>query len=325
MSAFAGKELSFLGTRVMYNKTLRHLVNVTNIVDQVEKKNKNLGDLLNQMLEEKAIAREQIAPILSVMFVSRMNLPCRSMNLRETFRGFDAMVGFFQKANALDLVVTYHHPNLGVQLINPSVPTHWEFIHELKRDELIVVYARSLKGDRNVAEKGLDAFFAILGGKTPQEDAAFSMPVAPAPRPVVAPAPQAAAPAAQPAAGAPAAPAPVKKAAPAGKRNVSPRYSVQVTNELFHNGNVEAWKNIIEAYEAKTALKVIVYHEGELIQDLNSLFKWGKVKHGGVISFQVAGENLKFVSRLQKYLHEGASPRFEAFLKKDINRIINIF
>ncbi|MFN3247226.1 MAG: hypothetical protein ACK42K_11055, partial [Leptonema sp. (in: bacteria)] len=79
-------------------------------------------------------------------------------------------------------------------------------------------------------------------------------------------------------------------------------------------------------YEAKYPdCKVIVYHEGELIQDLNSLFKWGKVKHGGVIMFQVIGENIKGVSRLQKYLHEGASPRFESFLKKDVNKVLNLF
>ena len=89
---------------------------------------------------------------------------------------------------------------------------------------------------------------------------------------------------------------------------------------------MEAWKNIIESYEAKhVGNKVIVYHEGELIQDLNSLFKWGKVKHGGVIMFQVAGAQIKGVSRLQKYLHEGASSRFEAFMKHDINKVLNLF
>ena len=30
---------------------------------------------------------------------------------------------------------------------------------------------------------------------------------------------------------------------------MTPLYGVVVTNELFHNGNVEAWKKIIESYE----------------------------------------------------------------------------
>ena len=28
-------------------------------------------------------------------------------------------------------------------------------------------------------------------------------------------------------------------------------YSILVTNELFHNGNVEAWKKIIQSYTTK--------------------------------------------------------------------------
>ncbi len=323
MSVYVGKELSTLGTRAMYNKTLRHLVSVTSIVEQVES-GKNLADILNGMIEDRILTRDQIPPILSVVLVSRLNVPVKSMNMIESFRDFDRMTSHFSKWNDIEVVVGYHHPNLGIQLINPANAADWEFQVELKKDELIVVYAHSHKKDRNISEKALNAFMALLKGETPQEDPGFIKPVTAAPTPVAAPAPQATA-AAAPQAQATPAPAAAAPKKPAGKRNVSPRYSVQVTNELFHNGNVEAWKNIIESYHAKTGLKVIVYHEGELIQDLNALFKWGKVKHGGVISFQVAGENLKFVSRLQKYLFEGASSRFEAFMKKDINKILNLF
>ena len=41
--------------------------------------------------------------------------------------------------------------------------------------------------------------------------------------------------------------------------------------------------------------------------------------------FQVVGENIRSVSKLQKYLFEGASPRFEQFLKVDVGRILNLF
>lgn len=326
MSAYVGKELSTLGVRSIYNRTLRHMIGVTNYVDAVEK-NQNLADVLNEALDNQTISREQIPPILSVILVSRLNVPVLSFNLDTTYKTFNGIVQNFSKWNAIDMIVAYHHPNLGVQLINPANESHWEYAHELKRDELVVLYARHKKGANRVAEKAIDAFIQILKGKMPEEDSEFILPSsAPVQAPAPTPQPAAAqpAPTPEPAQAAPAAAAP-QPPKPKGKMNVSPRYSVQVTNELFHNGNVEAWKNIIEAFQERTKLRVIVYHEGELIQDLNSLFKWGKVKHGGVISFQVAGENLKFVSRLQKYLYEGASSRFEAFLKKDINRILNIF
>ncbi len=304
------------GKRTTYNKLLRHMIVTTTIVDRFEQ-GENLADILNGMLDAGSLKAEQIPAILNILLVSRAALPYRSMNLPETLSSFALVTGHFSKWNALDLVVAYYHPTLGIQLLNPANEEHWQRVHELKRDELIVVYSRARNGGNDIARKGLDAFFSILFGKAVAEDPAFIMPEAPKAAP--APTPQPAA--------APAAPAaPQAAAAPSRAAQMTPKYSVQVSNELFHNGNVEAWKNIIEAYHAKYPnCRVIVYHEGELIQDLNSLFKWGKVKHGGVIMFQVAGSEIKGVSRLQRYLYEGASPRFEAFLKKDINKVLNLF
>ena len=95
---------------------------------------------------------------------------------------------------------------------------------------------------------------------------------------------------------------------------------------MFHNGNVEAWKKIVESYTTKFPdLQVYIFHKGELILDINSLFKWGKVKHSDSIFFQVGGENIRGVSKLQKYLFEGASPRYEQFLKIDMGKVLNLF
>ncbi|MCE9597885.1 MAG: hypothetical protein K8S54_07945 [Spirochaetia bacterium] len=359
MLAITEKELSSLGTRPVFNRTLRHMVNVTGLVDQVEK-GSNLADVLNKQLDEETLGREQLGPILSLVLVSRLGLPYRSKNLEESVNKFDAILSTFQKWTGVDLVIAYHHPNLGTIPINPANEAHWSLAFELKRDELIVVYASAKSKNQETAQKALDAFFELLAGKTPAEIPDFIGKAVPKPA-AQAPAPQqvSAAPAGAPIqprampamevrqmpgapssaptpasaqAQAPAsAPAPAPAPGPAGKpaggaRNLTPKYSVQVTNELFHNGNVEAWKNIIESYEtAHPGCKVIVYHEGELIQDLNSLFKWGKVKHGGLIMFQVAGNAIKNVSRLQKYLHEGASKRYESFTKHDLNRTLNLF
>lgn len=298
------------GKRIAYNRLLKHMVVTTSIVDRFEKGD-NLADILNGMLDAGLLKAEQVPAILNVVLVSRAALPYRSMNLPETVTSFSSFSDQFSKWNGLDLVVAYYHPTFGIQLANPARAEHWQRMHELKRDELIVVYARAKSGGKDIARKGLDAFFSVLAGRPVDEDPLFVMARAPEPAPLAA-------------ATAPA--APTVPALPSRATQMTPKYSVQVSNELFHNGNVEAWKNIIEAYHAKYPnCRVIVYHEGELIQDLNSLFKWGKVKHGGVIMFQVAGSEIKGVSRLQRYLYEGASPRFEAFLKKDINKILNLF
>ena len=103
-------------------------------------------------------------------------------------------------------------------------------------------------------------------------------------------------------------------------------YSIPVTNELFHNGNVEAWKKIIQSYTTKyPGLEVYVFYEGERIHDINTLFKWGKVKHGSAILIAVAGADIRDVAKLQRYLRQGASQMFEAFLKAPGNAVLNLF
>jgi hypothetical protein len=125
------------------------------------------------------------------------------------------------------------------------------------------------------------------------------------------------------------APPAVTAAAPAiskGPVRMTPMYSVVVSNELFHNGNVEAWKRIVASYNAKyPALQVYIYYEGERILDINSLFKWGKVKHGSAIQFAVSGNDIKDVAKLQRYLVQGASHMFEAFLHGPVNTVLKLF
>jgi hypothetical protein len=111
-----------------------------------------------------------------------------------------------------------------------------------------------------------------------------------------------------------------------GRKKMSPKYGVLVSNEIFHNGNVEAWKKIINSYEAKYPnVKVLVFYDKEQITNLNTLFKWGKVKHGTYIEFALLGIEFADVSKLRKYLEQGASHRFEAFLKGDPTKTLLLF
>ena len=102
--------------------------------------------------------------------------------------------------------------------------------------------------------------------------------------------------------------------------------SVPVSNELFHNGNVEAWKRIIRSYTARYPnSEVMIFYDGERIVDINTLFKWGKVKHGSSIQFAVSAEEIKDLSKLSKYFKQGASPMFEAFLRGSPDTVLNLF
>jgi hypothetical protein len=247
-------------------------------------------------------------------------------------------------------------------VVNPKNRAHWEGVRSLKRNELVTVFAGAFAGTNG--DKKYDSAISLLitlmeGGKAKTPPALTKGTFVfrkPAPVVVAAPAPVrrgrkpsprtakatliAAAEAAAPAAATlpayssasassaalAAAPA-AAPAAPAGaQKRMTPMYSIVVSNELFHNGNVEAWKKIIQSYTTKyPGLEVYVFYEGERIHDINTLFKWGKVKHGSAIMIAIAGDDIRDVAKLQRYLKQGASHMFEAFLKAQVGAILNLF
>ena len=333
-------EFVSLSTRDGFNRSLRHFLAVNDIVPEFESK-ANLADELNAMLDEKAIQSNQIGPIVNALLVGhpKYNYRSRSYNLNRNIEEFDPIVSEVGKWNGVDLVLAYYHPDLGLTLINPKNKQHWETVQALRKNELLTIYCGTLtdKGPEKLLETGIDALITVLEtGKvrTPpsliQGKFKWKAPKPPAPpKPKAAKKPSrkpARAKAAPAAAAAPAAPAAPAVEIPTKKRRMTPMYSIPVSNELFHNGNVEAWKKIIQSYNTKyPGLEVFIFYEGERIHDINTLFKWGKVKHGSTIMIAVAGEEIKDLAKLQRYLRQGASPAFEAFLRFPVNTVLNLF
>jgi hypothetical protein len=336
-----------LSTRDGFNRSLAHFKLVGGMVAEIER-GRNLADVIGDRLAEKAIGAEQVLPVLNALLVDRYRYAVGSHNLVENADSLAGLAAETAGWKAMDLVVAYFHPELGVMAINPKNTTHWEAAGGLKRNELITVYAGTpgASGGESLLRQGIETLIALVEGgrvkapaafrkgryvlkKAPRRAAAEEKPARPAkalkPRAAApsapAPAPAAVSAAAAPAPAAPAAPAPTA----AGKR-MTPMYSIPVTNELFHNGNVEAWKKIIQSYTTRyPGLEVYVFYEGERIHDINTLFKWGKVKHGSSILIAVAGADIRDVAKLQRYLKQGASQMFEAFLKAPVNAVLNLF
>jgi hypothetical protein len=343
-----------LSTREGFNRSLGHFKFIMGVIGEFEGK-RNLADILADRLAAKAIEAHQVLPTVNAILVDKYHYSCRSRNLAESFDGFDGLAAEVARWKGLDLVVVYFHPELGVLAINPKNRAHWDAVQGLKRNELVTVFAgafRDTTADRRF-EDGISLLVTLMEGgkgKAPasflkgtfvQKKAPASAP-APAAKAKKAPAraskaaaagsaaaPAAVVPAAAAApAAAPAAPtaAPAAPAAGTSAKRMTPMYSIPVTNELFHNGNVEAWKKIIQSYTTKyPGLEVYVFYEGERIHDINTLFKWGKVKHGSAILIAVAGTDISDVAKLQRYLRQGASQMFEAFLKAPVNTVLNLF
>jgi hypothetical protein len=343
LMAANSNSLEMLSTRTGFNSAVRYIKKTITLADTLGA-DKNLGDLLFEA-EDEELSGERIGPLLRILLVDKLGYRPVSSNLPSVTPDPPSLAAEFEKWKAVDLVAAYHHPDMGLLAANPKSPEGLANFGALRKRELLVIYAGGAGGER--CEKAALLAAALFEGKKPKIPAElYTGPFAAAVKKCP-PAAQSAPPrkrAAKTGAGKPENAAPPeaalrespRAAAPAGVPSTSaitkgpvrmtPMYSVVVQNELFHNGNVEAWKRIVAGYKAKyPALEVYIYYEGERILDINSLFKWGKVKHGSAIQFAVAGNEIRDVARLRRYLAQGASSRFEAFLRGPVSGVLNLF
>jgi hypothetical protein len=334
-------EVETLGSRENFNKVVNYAKTVIEVVGEIEG-NYNIADVLNDLIEQEKIESNYVSPIVSSLLLDKYGYHAESWNLTHTMTDFSFVSAEIARWKAVDLVIIYFHPELGVKVLNPKKQDSFQAVQNLKKNELVTIFSGSIKGavSDEVKALAIEKCIALLSNekiKGPSQLLKGAIKIKERkiiPRAVIAPkkaeaktkkpvdkkvarsaAAQAAAPAAQ-------APAPAQE----GAKRMTPFYSIPVSNELFHNGNVEAWKKIIESYRTKyPGTDVYIFYEGERIHDINTLFKWGKVKHGSVILIAAAGNNIKDVAKLQKYLRQGASPMFEAFLKFPVNHVLNLF
>ncbi len=326
-------QFEHLSTKNGFNKALEHFRSVSDIIDYVED-GYNLADILNYLIDEKEIQQQQVVPTVYALLHDKYGYRFHSHTMKKSLDDFSYILKEVPKWKSVDIVILYFHPDLGAQAINPKNEDHFGALNVLKENELLTMYcsAGDAKESDKKEQKALQTLIKLFNGskaKSPElllkgnfkaktiepeyieeeeeeeevvEEIAESTTTEKTEKP--------------------------EKIEETGtvKRRMTPFYSIAVTNELFHNGNVEAWKKIIQSYKAKhPGLDVYIYYDGERIHDIHSLFKWGKVKHGSSILVAVAGENIQDVAKLQRYLRQGASPQFEAFLHYPVNTILNLF
>lgn len=329
-------QLNILSRKAGFNSALRHFKVTTEYVARINK-GANLADLVNEHLEDGRIGRHQITPLVNALLVDKFEYHSVSHNLEKTVDDASGIAETVGKWSRLDIVCVFHHPHTGVFVINPKDPESWEAALPLAKDELIVVHVGPASGEDvppSVLRDATSDLVSLLDGRKLKGKKAYvserkaKVEYRPAAKPSSSAEKTAgAAESAGEASQAPTAEQQEKSAqAAAKKRRMTSRIPVLVTNELFHNGNVETWKRIIESYKAKyPGLDVLIWYENERINDINALFKWGKVKHGTPIMISVVGDDPKDVSKLRRYLYEGASPRFEAFLEGGADRTLDLF
>jgi hypothetical protein len=314
-----------LSTRFGFNSTVRHIKKTVRILETLET-GKNLADMLSEP-EYGDFSNVRALPLLRLLLIDKLGYRAFSANPIATAADLPALAEEFAKWKAVDLVIAYHDPGRGLLIANPKRAAPLSALGKVRPRELLVVYAGNASGDvpQELCLRAAQTAVALFGGALPDIAPELYLDCGEGETPVscseVSRAKK------MPS------PLPDKGPVPVGPdepelptERITPLYSVAVTNELFHNSNVEAWKRIVSAYIAKySGLKVHIFYEGEPILDINSLFTWGKVKHGGSIQFAVSGRDIKDVAKLQRYLAQGASREFEPFLQTPANGGIPLF
>jgi len=322
--------LDVLSTRSGFNSALRHIKKTMDIASDATAG--NLGDIIYQ-LDDEELTGSKIGLLLRMLLVDKLGYKTASKNLSSAVSDLGVLAKEFGKWNGVDLVAAYYHPEMGLLVANPKVAEELETFGEIRKRELLVVYA-GLQGketDDN-CQKAANLALNLFEGEKITVPAALTKgkfavkKISKAKKPAEEKDVKTKAVKAKTAAKRGSAPAKAAAKSASGPAKMTPRYAVVVQNELFHNGNVEAWKRIIASYKAKHPnLEVFIYYETERILDINSLFKWGKVKHGSAIEFAVAGNEIQDVAKLQRYLSQGASSQFEAFLRGPVNTVLKLF
>ena len=344
-------EFEAFATRKSFNRNLTHFKGANALIGELEA-GKNFADIVNSFLNQGEMEVQQVLPLVKALLVEKYSYQYFSLNVKTTINSTNGFATEFQSWTALDLLFVYFHPESGVVLVNPKNPEHWKALSELKRNELLMIYlGLGTKGDvsqksfKNILNTAQNRILTLLSNEKLSKLPAtlsngkflFKAPKAPATKTAPKKTQKGVSTVASKArrvqstqvnvinspVSVPVVPSPA-----GGKTVVSPKIPIQVTNELFHNGNVEAWKRIIQSYTTKyPQCRVNIYYDGELIHDINSLFKWGKVKHGTsiLVSLSTTDEKLLDLSKLRKYLLEGASPRFEFFLKGAPGTTLDLF
>ncbi|MCL2214888.1 MAG: hypothetical protein FWC06_06720 [Treponema sp.] len=325
--------LEVLSTRNGFNSAVRHIKKTMEIAGDAG----NLGDIIFE-INDNELTSSRIGLLLRMLLVDKMGYRTASANLNTVVDDISVLANEFGKWNGVDLIAAYYHPELGLLIANPKSAEELSGFGQLRKRELLVVYAgfQGKETDDN-CQKAADLALRIFEGSKVAVPAAltkgkYTAKKVSKPKKEAGPKPVKAKSAVKGKSSAKSAAAPVKKTtvtevkAASTPAKMTPRYAVVVQNELFHNGNVEAWKKIIASYKAKYPdLELFIYYDGERILDINSLFKWGKVKHGTAIEFAVAGNEIKDVAKLQRYLAQGASQMFEAFLHGPVNAVLKLF
>jgi len=111
--------LDILSRKSGFNAALRHFKRVTGFIGPVTA-GANLADLISDAVESGQMERAQMAPTVSALLVDKFDYRYRSANVTRTIEDVSSIVAALAEWSALQIVLTYEHPQAGLFVINPK-------------------------------------------------------------------------------------------------------------------------------------------------------------------------------------------------------------
>ena len=121
-----------LATKQGFNASVTHIQNTLSLLDVCNVK-KNIADEIGILLENKELTNEEIPAFLSVILLDMWGYKVLSKNLREINGLSTDIIAETAKWKGVDIVVGYHHPDLGFLAINPKNPANTSLLGTLKK------------------------------------------------------------------------------------------------------------------------------------------------------------------------------------------------
>ncbi|MDH5680771.1 MAG: hypothetical protein OEZ36_04225 [Spirochaetota bacterium] len=299
-------------SRMGYNLSLRHFKKVNSFLSRLG--DENLADLVNHSESAGELVKDQIMPMVHALLAEKYGYYYMSRNLRVEYSDFRSLVKELKGWHNVDAVLSYHHEHLGDMIMNPKVLSHFDRVKRLEKHELVVVYIKLYEPgpEENPQKQAAENIFRLLDGQAIEIPSYFRK--SPASKGVIESRslPQKAS-----------QPTVQVKSTP---RQSSPRYSVQISNDLLHEGNVESLKTIIESYEESfPGSKVSIYHNEEELVSFDSLFRSASLIHGDVLDFVVTGKTISKLSKLKRYLELCVSPEYSRIPRQTGSQTLTLF
>ena len=110
-----------LATRDGFNSSVRHINRTLDLLDSCNPKN-NIADEVNALIEDKLIDTEEVQSAINMLLVEKWKYSFLTRNITCVPAKISEIAEETSKWKAIDLVIGYHHPDIGFIIINPKNP-----------------------------------------------------------------------------------------------------------------------------------------------------------------------------------------------------------